>query len=433
MVAAHPARCYARCVRTILHADLDAFYASVEVLDDPNLRGRPLLVGGDMRRGVVCAASYEARARGAKSAMPMARAMRLVPDAVVRPPRFSRYQALSDQFFGVLRRYSPLVESLSLDEAFFDVTGEERLFGTGVEIATRVRRETRDELGLAVSVGVAPNKFVAKIASDLCKPDGLLEVPQERVLPFLHALPVERLWGVGPATADALRAFGVSKIGELAAYPPDVLQRKLGDVGLHLAALARGQDDRPVVPDREPVSLGHEDTFSEDISDAESLRLHLLAQADAVAARLRARALRARTVVLKVKLSDFTLLTRRRTLSSASCDGTTLAEVAHTLLTELRLSGRAVRLTGVTASGLVPHDTTEQLDFDAPTRKRREALGHTLDAITHRFGRSVIQRAAHAQGRDTVRGVVHHDEDGGEGPRRVSPTDRGAPTTRRPK
>ena len=411
-------------MRTILHADLDAFYASVEVLDDPSLRGLPLLVGGDVRRGVVCAASYEARARGAKSAMPMARAVRLVPDAIVRPPRFARYQALSDAFFALLRRYAPLVESLSLDEAFMDVTGEERLFGTGAQIARRVREETRAELGLVVSVGVAPNKFVAKIASDLSKPDGLLEVTPDGVLPFLHALPVERLWGVGPATAETLRALGLSKIADIAAYPADVLERKLGESGAHLAALARGEDDRPVTPDRAPVSLGHEDTFSEDIADPAVLRLHLLAQADAVAARLRARGLRARTVVLKIKLRDFTLLTRRRTLGSATCDGTTLAEAAQALLEGLRLGGRAVRLTGVTAAGLVPADVHEQLDFDAPVRKRREALGHTLDAIAHKFGRRVIHRAIHADDRETVRGVVHHDEDGGEGPRPTEPLSR---------
>jgi DNA polymerase-4 len=399
--------------RTILHADLDAFYASAEALDDPSLRGKPVVVGGDARRGVVLAASYEARKGGARSAMPMARALRLVPDAIVRPPRFARYQELSDAFFDVLSRFSPLVEPLSLDEAFLDATGEERLFGGGAALAERIRRTCRDEIGLAVSVGIAPNKFVAKIASDLAKPDGLREVDAEGLLAFLWPLPVERLWGVGAVTGEALRSLGLTTIGRLAEYPRDALERKFGDVGVHLSLLANGVDDRDVVPNRAPVSLGHEDTFETDVRDEAALRTHLLAQADIVAARLRRRGLRARTVVLKVKLADFRVLTRRRTLASSTCDGSVLGAAAADLLEAARLGGRAVRLTGVSTTGLVRASEGEQLAFDEGSRARGEALGHALDQIQQKYGRDAVQRAVHVEGRDTVRGVAHRDEEGG--------------------
>jgi DNA polymerase-4 len=383
--------------RTVLHVDLDAFYASVEQLDDPALRGKPVIVGGDARRGVVLAASYEVRAFGVRSAMPMARALRLAPAAIVRAPRFARYQELSRRFFEVLRRFSPLVEPLSLDEAFLDVTGEERLFGSGEEIAHTLRAEVRARTGLAASVGVAPCKLVAKIASDRAKPDGVRVVPPHGVREFLRPLPVERLWGVGKVTGEALQAMGIETLGQLAVYPAEALVARFGEAGAALGALARGEDERPVVPEREPVSIGHEDTFDRDIADRELLRHHVLEQADRVAARLRAQRLRARVVQLKVKLADFRILTRRRTLGEATCDGFAIGRVAAELLESADLRGLAVRLTGVSASGLVPGDAPEQLGFEEAERRRGEALGEALDRISARFGRRSVRRAVNLE------------------------------------
>jgi DNA polymerase-4 len=379
--------------RTILHADLDAFYASAEQLDDPSLRGKPVIVGGDARRGVVLAASYEVRPLGVRSAMPMARALRLAPRAIVRPPRFERYRELSGQFFEVLSRFSPHVEPLSLDEAFLDATGEERLLGTGPQIAQALRAAVRAEVGLAVSVGVAPSKFVAKIASDLAKPDGMRVVEPGLVTSFLHPLPVERLWGVGKVTAGMLHELGLATIGDLAGYPEDALVARFGESGAHLAALSRGEDERPVVPEREPVSVGHEDTFAEDLRDPDALRRHLLEQADRVAARLRRHGLRARTVVLKVKLADFRILTRRRTLPEATSDGTVLGRLASELLAQLDLRGQAVRLTGVSATGLARDDAPEQLGFEEGRRARGEKLGRALDRIAEKYGPEAMRRA----------------------------------------
>lgn len=380
--------------RTILHVDIDAFYASAEQLDDPALRGKPVIVGGDARRGVVLAASYEVRPFGVRSAMPMARALRLAPKAVVLPPRFERYRELSHGFFAILERYTPLVEPLSLDEAFLDATASERLFGTGPQIAQRIRREARAEIGLAVSAGVAPSKFVAKIASDVAKPDGLRVVPRDEVLAFLHPLPLWRLWGVGKVTEAQLKALGLTTIGDLARYPVDALAARFGEGGAHLSELARGIDERAVVPAREPVSIGQEETFERDLTDHEELRAHVLAQADRVASRLRREGYRARTVLLKVKLADFRILTRRRTLEASTCDGRVLGRTAAALLDEVELPPRGVRLTGVAASGLCPAEAPEQLGFDEPVRARGEALGRALDRIADRFGRGAVRRAS---------------------------------------
>jgi DNA polymerase-4 len=383
--------------KTILHVDIDAFYASVEQLDDPALRGKPVIVGGDARRGVVLAASYEVRPMGVRSAMPMARALRLAPGAIVRPPRFERYQELSAAFFAVLRRYSPLLEPLSLDEAFLDVTGEERLFGTGPEIARALRAAIRAELSLAASVGVAPCKFVAKIASDRAKPDGLCVVLPGELLSFLHPMPVERLWGIGKVNGAALRSMGIETIGDLARYPADALAARFGDAGRQLSDLAHGKDDRQVIPERAPVSVGHEDTFGADLRDREVLRRHVLEQADRVAARLRALSLRARTIMLKVKLADFRILTRRRTLAEATCDGFAMGRVAADLLEAVDLSGKAVRLTGVAGTNLTRIGEPEQLGFGEEQRTRGEALGLALDQISARFGRRSVRRATNLE------------------------------------
>jgi DNA polymerase-4 len=378
-------------MRTVLHVDLDAFYASVEQRDDPSLRGRAVIVGGDARRGVVLAASYEARRFGVASAMPMARALVQCPSVVVIRPRMAHYAEVSEGFFAVLRRFSPLVEGLSLDEAFLDVTGEERLLGDGRTIAATIKARVREELGLVASVGVAPTKFVAKIASDVGKPDGLVVVAPDGVLAFLHPLPATRLWGVGKVTAELLAARGLHTIGDVARGEV-LLAGPLGaDGARRLVALAVGEDPRPVVADRAPVSVGHEDTFARDLYDRRALAVHLIEQADRVCARLRALGLRARTVTVKVKYADFRRTSRRRTLASATTDGRQVGRVAVELLAEVdAVEERGVRLTGVSLSGLEPREGPRQLGLE---RDVGEALGDALDRIAGKFGRAAVRRA----------------------------------------
>jgi DNA polymerase-4 len=381
--------------RTILHADMDAFYASVEQRDDPALRGRPVVVGGPSRRGVVAAASYEARRFGIHSAMPMAQALRRCAELVVVRPRGAHYAAVSGQVFEIFERYSPLVEPLSLDEAFLDITGTERLHGDARRVAQSIKREVRERLDLVVSIGVAPSKFVAKVASDLGKPDGLVLVAPGEVEAFLGPLPVSRIFGVGKVTLRALEQMGVRTIGELAAYPTAVLRQRFGEHGEQLSALSRGIDDREVVPDREAKSLGHEDTFHDDIGDPEELTHIVLEQADRVGRRLRRHHLRAATVMLKAKTADFRLLTRRRRLERPSSDGEALGRMAAELLVELlRVEPGPFRLTGVTGCDLcVDQGAPRQLCLDEAQHERRERLARTLDAIADRFGEDVVARA----------------------------------------
>jgi DNA polymerase-4 len=386
--------------RTILHLDLDAFYASVEQLDDPSLRGRPVIVGGTSGRGVVCAASYEARKFGVHSAMPTARARRLCPDGVFLPPRFDRYGAVSESVFGIYRRYTPLVEPLSLDEAFLDVTRSRALHGPGRDIAVAIKRAVRAECGLAVSAGVAEVKFAAKIACDLGKPDGLVEVPPGGVAAFLAPLPVGRLWGVGEVTEGVLRRIGVQTIGDLQRLPEAALAPALG--ALHardLRALALGEDPRQVVPDEEARSVGAEETFEEDLDDRAALEREILGQAVRVGRRLRAAGLRGRVVTLKVKYADFTLVTRRVTLSAPSDDDRELFDAARAQLDRVDLE-RRVRLTGISVSDFADPAERGQLGlFPDPAREpppgsaRRKALHAALDAIADRFGDGAVVRA----------------------------------------
>jgi DNA polymerase-4 len=384
-------------LRTVLHVDLDAFYAAVEQRDDPALRGRALIVGGDARRGVVLTASYEARRFGVRSAMPMARALRLCPRAIVVPPRMSHYAEVSSQFFAVLHQFSPLVEGLSLDEAFLDVTGEERLLGDGPAIARKIKDRVRAELSLIASVGVAPTKFVAKIASDLGKPDGLVTVAPDGIRAFLDPLPVARLWGVGKVTEAQLARLGLDTVGAVARRGVAALQPTLGaDGARRLVALASGEDPRPVVPDRTPVSVGHEDTFARDTYDRAELRVEILAQADRACARVRDLGLRARTVTLKVKYADHERVTRRITLERATADGRVVGPAAQRLLDAVDgIEGRGVRLTGVSLSGLARADGARQLALDEAVVERGEALAATLDRISGRFGRAAVRRAVH--------------------------------------
>ncbi|HEU4384154.1 MAG TPA: DNA polymerase IV [Anaeromyxobacteraceae bacterium] len=384
--------------RTIIHLDLDAFYASVEVLDDPSLAGRPVIVGGTRGRGVVAAASYEARRFGVHSAMPTARARRLCPEGVFLPPRFERYGELSRQVFEIYRRYTPLVEPLSLDEAFLDVTESQALHGTGRDIAVAVKRAVRGETGLTVSAGVAEVKMAAKIASDLGKPDGLTVVPEGGVAAFLAPLPVGRLWGVGAVTERALRKLGVSTIGELARLPEAVLSERFGAHGRHMHALARGEDPRTVVPDEAAKSIGAEDTFEQDLSGAEALWPRILDQVERVARRLRAAGERGRTVTLKLKYSDFTLVTRRCTLSHPTDDAGAIAEAIRLDLSRADLS-RPVRLTGVAVSGFeeaggAPSGQLGLFEPPAAARDgRRQRLNAALDAIAGRHGEDAVRPA----------------------------------------
>jgi DNA polymerase-4 len=391
-------------VPTILHVDLDAFYAAVEQRDDPALRGKPVLVGGSARRGVVASCSYEARSFGIHSAMPMAEALRRCPRAIVVRHRMDRYAAASRAFFAILGDYSPEVEGLSLDEAFLDVTASERLLGDGPTIARAIKRRVAAELSLVASVGIAPIKLAAKIASDIDKPDGLRIVPPDQLLAFLHPLPVTRLWGVGDTTRDVLATMGLSTIGDVARYPEGALVARLGaTTGHHLAALARGEDPRSVIAERAPVTVGHQETFDDDIDDKGELAVLLLDQADRVAARLRASELRARAVVLIIKYDDFRQITRRTTLEAATSDGGVLARTAIELLGRVAIEprrGGRVRLCGIAAAQLEPRDAPRQLGFDEAERARGERLGDTIDKLAARYGKGAIRRAIHLAGAD---------------------------------
>ena len=309
--------------RALIHLDMDAFYASVEQRDDPKLRGRPVVVGGNARRGVVLAASYEVRPFGVRSAMPMARALRLAPDAVVVRPRHDVYAAVSERVFDILQSATPLCEPLSLDEAFLDVTASRKLLGSAAEIAARLRRRIADELGLPASAGIAACKLIAKIASDSAKPDGQLEVPPDSGAAFLAPLPVSRLPGIGPKSAPRLAALGLRTIGDLARMDPEALERRLGPGGRELWERACGIDPRPVVPDREAKSIGAEETFDDDLAGAGELGPRIHAQALRVGARLRRAGLRARTVQLKIKYADFKIVNRSATLAEPTDDGQT--------------------------------------------------------------------------------------------------------------
>jgi DNA polymerase-4 len=370
--------------RTILHVDMDAFYASVEQRDDPKLRGRPLIVGGASRRGVVLAASYEVRPFGVRSAMSMAEALRRAPHAVVVPPRRDRYEAASAQVFAIFRRYTPLVESLSLDEAFLDVTASRSLFGDGEATARAIKQDIRGELDLTASAGVAPCKFAAKIASDLRKPDGLVLVPAD-VASFLAPLPVERMWGVGPKTGPKMRELGFATIGDLARADGPAMARLFGTWGEQMILLARGQDDRVVDPCGLARSVGAEETYEDDLVEVAAIQRTLLEHASRVARRLVRSDLSARTVVLKIKYSDFKIRTRSLTLSEPVQDTDAIYRAAVTLLSRIPLESRRVRLTGVSVSGLEPGGPPLTLLPDAESERRRRVEELTA-RISERFG-----------------------------------------------
>ena len=380
----------------ILHVDLDAFYASVEQLADPSLQGRPVVVGGLGPRGVVAAASYEARRFGIHSAMPMARARRACPDAVFLAPRFDAYTDASRAVMGILRAYTPLVEPISLDEAFLDTRGARRLYGPARTIALDIRARVRAETGLTASVGLATTKLLAKIASDLAKPDGLLIVEPGTELEFLHPLDVGRLWGVGPATRRRLERLAVHTVGDLAAIPEDTLRHALGNAhGAHLHALSRNEDDRPVEPERHAKSIGHEETFPTDVRDRHRLEVDLMRFAERVAVRLRDSAVAARTVQLKARYGDFRTITRSRTLPDPTDAARELVAVGRELLAEIDL-GDGLRLLGLAAQQLVPVSEVQRrlpLGPSSTDQARHATLERTIDDVRARYGDDAVTRA----------------------------------------
>lgn len=380
----------------ILHLDMDAFYAAVEQLDRPELRGRCVVVGGTAGRGVVAAASYEARRCGVRSAMPMFQARRLCPQGVFVRPRMDRYQELSAAIMAVLRGVSPRVEPVSIDEAFVDLTGTERLHGAPRDAACMIKQRVRDAVQLSCSVGVAPNRFLAKIASDMNKPDGLTVIHPEEVLDFIDRLPVEKVPGVGPRAFQKLRAMGVRFLGEVRAFPAEILSPVFGSYGSRLIELAHGIDATPVSPDTPAKSISSECTLAEDTHDRNQLARCLLAQADEVAAGLRREGVQARTVVLKLRHADFTLHTRRATFSPPARSARDLYRRAIRLLEEHR-PGQPIRLVGLGATGFVPADTPCQRELFAAAATPREdweTVDRTLEAIQNKFGPTAIGRAA---------------------------------------
>jgi len=378
--------------RAIIHLDMDAFYAAVEILDNPTLRGKPVIVGGGKERGVVSSASYEARKFGIHSAQPIATAMRLCPKGIFLPVRMWRYKEVSSRIFEFFCRFSPLVEPISLDEAFVDVSGSVRLFGPPVEVSREIKRQVVAETALTVSAGVAPSKFVAKIASDMEKPDGLTVVPEREVRSFLAPLPIERLWGVGEATRKTLLDLGVHTIGDLGRLAPDILVKRLGKQGRHLHLLANGVDEREVEPERTVKSIGHEQTYLKDIQDLAPAKRELLSLATQVARRLRSHGFAGRTITLKVKYDDFVQVTRSMTSPETTDDGMKIFHAVCSLLDKTEAGRKPVRLLGISISQLEGNKREKQLALfqEKNASEKREKLNQAVDTITEKFGSKAI-------------------------------------------
>ena len=383
-------------LRVIIHLDMDAFYPAVEVLDNPDLLGKPVIVGGGDKRGVVSSASYEARKFGVHSAQPVRTAGRLCPDGIFLPVRMSRYKEVSKQIFQVFRRFTPLVEPLSIDEAFLDVTGSERLFGRPEDIARKTRQAVFEEIGLTVSAGVAPSKFVAKIASDMDKPDGLTIVPPDRVREFLDPLPIKKMWGVGEKTRKALTRLNVHSFKDLSLMPVEVLERRFGKHGVKMHLLSMGIDEREVVTTHDQKSIGHEVTFPEDILEIQEAKKQLLSLAHRVAHRMRRENTLGRTITLKVKYADFVQITRSRKIPKATDDGPEIYSTACCLLEKTDTGKRPVRLLGISLSLLSQHGSGEQISLFNETGKsqKRHSLNTAVDSLVDKFGKGSIRPAA---------------------------------------
>ena len=377
---------------TILHVDMDAFFASVELLDHPELRGKPVIVGHRSSRSIVTAATYEARKFGVNSALPMSIALRRCPQAIVLEPHFERYTHYSRVVMAIFDDVTPRVERLGIDEAFLDVAGARNVFGSPVQVAQLIRARVREETGLVCSVGAAATKFVAKLASGLSKPDGLLVVPRDETVAFLHPLPIAKLWGVGSKTEEALRARGYNTIGDLAHTPVDVLTRTIGDAGAHrLHDLAWGIDPRSVHEGPDEKSVGHEMTFETDVTNPEIIRRELLRMSNMVAVRLRKADLVGRTVVLKLRFSDFTTITRSRTIHEPTDLGRTIYEEVRSIYEATGKQDAAIRLVGVRAEQL-QDAATAQLGLWDDSQGWREAED-VMDAASARFGRGAVKPA----------------------------------------
>ncbi len=389
--------------RTILHVDMDAFYAAVEQRDHPELRGKPVIVGSDPKdgkgRGIVATCSYEARKFGVHSAQPISQAWKLCPDGSYVRPDMAKYARVSTLIVDLLSEFSDLVEQISIDEAFLDVTGSRSLFGPGRDIALKIKERIRRELQLTASVGVASNKFVAKVASDLRKPDGLVVVEPGSEAEFLAPLPISKLWGVGGKTESRLRTLGFDSIGDLAGLERRRLAEILGKNGVYLWQLARGIDERPVLPEEGCKSIGHEVTFDRDTDKAEVLHETLLQLSEKVAQRLRAHGARARTISIKFREADFSTYTRRVTLDGPVETAEKIFPVASSLLNTLVLPGKLVRLIGVYASNLEFGTTLKQLSLFANQSSKDRLLAAALDDIVRRYGDRAITRAALVTGR----------------------------------
>lgn len=394
--------------RWILHADMDAFYASIEQRERPELRGKPVIVGAQSERGVVAAASYEARKFGVRSAMPGFRARQLCPHGVFLPGRMDLYAQVSQEVHTVFEEFTPQIQPLALDEAFLDITGSLHLYADAQQLGARLKERVLQSTGLVVSVGIAPNKLVAKVACTLSKPNGLNVVLPAEVRALLSPLPIARLWGVGPTTASKLEAMGITRIGEMVDCDPVVLRAVLGRRTEQFMRWARGEDDSPVLSERVPKSCGEENTFPCDVLDRTMVCAALTSHAEAVARRLRQAGLAGRTVTLKIKLGqrqgnlatrltgepgapNYPLLSRSRSLPIATQDGAQIRALAVALWDEAQIR-TAVRLLGVSVSNLEPAGHSVQLDLFGQ-RQRSDRLGSTLDAIQQRFGKSAIHRA----------------------------------------
>ncbi|HVQ19220.1 MAG TPA: DNA polymerase IV [Actinomycetes bacterium] len=388
---------------TILHIDMDAFYASVELIRHPELVGQPVIVGGSGSRGVVLSATYEARALGVHSAMPMTRARRLCPQAVVLEPHHHDYSRISTGVMAIFRSVTPLVEPLSLDEAFLDVAGAVRRLGSPAYIGEYIRTRVTDEQKITCSVGVATTKFVAKLGSTAAKPDGLMVIPADGVVAFLHPLPVAALWGVGEKTEETLHRLGLRTVGDIAHIPVGTLERALGTaVGRHLAALAWGRDERGVEPGETERSIGAEETFASDVDDPLLVRRELLRLSERTAARVRAQSVVGRTVSIKVRFADFTTLTRSRTLTEPTDVGREIYSTATSLYDALGLDRARIRLVGVRLEGLISaHGVPHQLALDDRPQGWREAE-QAADRAAHRFGTGAVLPAALVEGQDSA-------------------------------
>jgi DNA polymerase-4 len=380
-------------MRAILHIDMDAFYASVEEQDRPELKGKPLIVGGTSRRGVVAAASYAVRRFGVRSAMPMREALRLCPEAICVPPRMARYKQVSEQVFAIFHEFTPLVEGLSLDEAFLDVTSSQQLLGSAESIGGEIRRRIRAQTGLTASVGIAPNKLLAKIASDLNKPDGMCRIGADNVHDILDGLPIEKLFGVGPKTLPAVHAAGIRSFGDLRKAGDAALWRAFGKHGQSMLTRASGLDDRPVVPNREEKSISAEETYATDIRGAAELTVQLLRLADRAASRLRAHDLAAGTVSVKIRRGDFATFTRQRALAPPTQDTGVVSAIARALLEQWLAAqpNAAVRLLGVGVSDL---QMLPQRDLFAGDSTPGSRLDTAIDGIRDRFGSDMLTRAS---------------------------------------